>query len=82
MIVKFWGVRGSYPTSRADVLKYGGNTSCVSVQIDDKLLVIDAGSGVRLLGEEIDARVKDVYFHPDTSPQGSFGRISFLQSAI
>ncbi len=62
MIVKFWGVRGSYTTSRAEVLKYGGNTSCVSIQINDKLLIIDAGSGVRILGDEIDDRVTDVYF--------------------
>ena len=62
MIVKFWGVRGSYPTCRAGVNKYGGNTSCVSIQINDKLLVIDAGSGVRLLGDAIADEVTDIYF--------------------
>lgn len=61
MIIKFWGVRGSYPISRVGALKYGGNTSCVSVQINDKLLVIDAGSGVRILGDELDEKVKDIY---------------------
>lgn len=61
MIIKFWGVRGSYPISRAEVLKYGGNTSCVSIQINDKLLVIDAGSGVRILGDHLDEKVKDIY---------------------
>ncbi len=62
MIVKFWGVRGSYPISDARALKYGGNTSCVSVQIGNKLLVIDAGSGVRLLGEALGDEVTDIYF--------------------
>lgn len=62
MIVKFWGVRGSYPISDAKALKYGGNTSCVSVQIDNKLLVIDAGSGVRLLGNALGEEITDIYF--------------------
>ncbi|MEM8485484.1 MAG: MBL fold metallo-hydrolase [Bacteroidota bacterium] len=62
MIVKFWGVRGSYPISDARALKYGGNTSCVSVQIDNKLLVIDAGSGVRILGDALGDEVTDIYF--------------------
>ncbi len=62
MIVKFWGVRGSYPTSRAGVLRYGGNTSCVSVQIGSKLLVLDAGSGVVQLGEQLDDQITDIYF--------------------
>lgn len=62
MIIKFWGVRGSYPTARAGVLRYGGNTSCVSVQIGEKLLVLDAGSGVRLLGDALEPEVTDIYF--------------------
>ena len=62
MIVKFWGVRGSYTTSRAGVLRYGGNTSCVSVQIEDRLLVIDAGSGVIQLGVELGTHISDVFF--------------------
>lgn len=62
MRVKFWGVRGSYPTSRAGVLRYGGNTSCVSIQIEDRLLVIDAGSGVVQLGEELGSQISEVFF--------------------
>ena len=61
MILKFWGVRGSFPTSRAGVSRYGGNTSCVSIQINDKLLVIDAGSGIRILGDELAGEIKDIY---------------------
>ena len=62
MIVKFWGVRGSYPTSRAGVLKYGGNTSCVSVQVGAQLLILDAGSGVVQLGEHLEDQISDIYF--------------------
>lgn len=50
MKVQFWGVRGSTPCSSPDLLRYGGNTSCVSVQCDNSLLIFDAGSGIRDLG--------------------------------
>ena len=62
MIVQFWGVRGSFTTAQADVLRYGGNTSCVSVSIADQILVLDAGSGVRLLGQELTKAVREIYF--------------------
>lgn len=67
MIVKFWGVRGSFPVSRKEILRYGGNTSCVSVQIGNKMLVIDAGMGAVMLGDALHNRlwgqeVTDIYF--------------------
>lgn len=50
----FWGVRGSFPISSRDMIKYGGNTSCISLQLDDdNLLIIDAGSGIKNLGDSI-----------------------------
>ncbi len=49
--MKFWGVRGSFPCPQTNRLRYGGNTSCVSLQIDQKLLVLDAGTGIRELGQ-------------------------------
>ena len=61
MVVKFWGVRGSFTTARADVLRYGGNTSCVSVTLGKRLLVFDAGSGIRLLGEAIEPSIREVF---------------------
>ena len=61
MIVKFWGVRGSYTTVRPEALRYGGYTSCVSFEIGDKLLVIDAGSGFRVLGNAIGEDIKEIY---------------------
>jgi phosphoribosyl 1,2-cyclic phosphodiesterase len=51
MIVRIWGTRGSYPVARADVLRYGGNTTCVEVRVGDRCIVLDAGTGLRNLGD-------------------------------
>ena len=51
--VKFRGVRGSYPTPRANFLRFGGNTSCVEVGLGENLLVLDAGTGIVDLGNEL-----------------------------
>lgn len=51
MTVKIWGVRGSIPTPGPNTFRYGGNTSCVSVEIGPFLLILDAGSGIRPLGK-------------------------------
>lgn len=51
MEVTFWGVRGSIPAPGPGTVRYGGNTSCVSVQTDSgQLLVLDCGTGARNLG--------------------------------
>jgi phosphoribosyl 1,2-cyclic phosphodiesterase len=47
----FWGVRGSTPTPREDCLGFGGNTSCLEVLSQDRRFVLDAGSGIRELGD-------------------------------
>jgi phosphoribosyl 1,2-cyclic phosphodiesterase len=51
--LKFWGVRGSIPTPGPTTVRYGGNTSCCELRFDDKLFVMDAGSGLRVLGNEL-----------------------------
>lgn len=51
--IKFWGTRGSNPVSGAKYVRYGGNTSCLEVHHKDDLVIIDAGSGIRPLGETI-----------------------------
>lgn len=51
--VKFRGVRGSYPIADKDYLKYGGNTACVEVKVGGNLVIIDAGTGLINLGEEL-----------------------------
>ena len=51
MRIRVWGCRGSIATPGADTVKYGGNTSCVEVQLDDGVtIVLDAGTGMRALG--------------------------------
>ncbi len=49
--VTFWGVRGSIPCPGPSTMKYGGNTACIEVRLDpdDRLMIIDAGSGIREL---------------------------------
>lgn len=54
MFIKFWGTRGSVPVPGKDTLKYGGNTPCVEIRTsDNKLLILDAGTGIRELGNNL-----------------------------
>jgi phosphoribosyl 1,2-cyclic phosphodiesterase len=54
MKLRFWGVRGSYPVPGSDTVRYGGNTSCVEVRLNDgTLIILDAGSGLRELGKQL-----------------------------
>jgi phosphoribosyl 1,2-cyclic phosphodiesterase len=51
MQVKIWGARGSVPSPGPETVRYGGNTSCVQVTLDDgTILALDAGTGIRNLG--------------------------------
>jgi len=74
MQVKFWGVRGSTPTPQPENLRYGGNTSCVEVRVEDRLYIFDCGTGFRVLGHQlaqehgvkpIEAHVFVSHFHWD-----------------
>ena len=51
--VRFWGVRGSIPTPGVATRLVGGNTSCVEIRAGDEVVILDAGSGVRALGEKL-----------------------------
>jgi phosphoribosyl 1,2-cyclic phosphodiesterase len=54
MKVRFWGTRGSLATPGRETARYGGNTSCVEIQgSDGGVLVLDAGTGIRALGEHL-----------------------------
>jgi phosphoribosyl 1,2-cyclic phosphodiesterase len=53
MLVKFWGVHGSLPRPGPSTLKYGGNTACVEVRCGKDLIIFDAGTGIRELGEDL-----------------------------
>ena len=55
MIVQIWGIRGSVASAGPQTARYGGNTACVEVRSDDGTLVIlDAGTGIQRLGNEIE----------------------------
>lgn len=57
MKLKFYGVRGSISSPGPDTVHYGGNTSCVFLETDDEsLIVFDAGTGIRKLGDDLLAR--------------------------
>ena len=51
MSLRFWGVRGSVPCPDADALRYGGNTACVEIRCGEHVLIFDAGTGIRRLGD-------------------------------
>jgi phosphoribosyl 1,2-cyclic phosphodiesterase len=54
--VKFWGVRGSYPTPGAGTVKYGGNTASVEIRAGERTIILDAGTGIIPLGRELAGR--------------------------
>lgn len=52
MLVRFWGVRGSSAVPGSLTERYGGNTSCISIDLTPSdTLIVDAGTGIRELGE-------------------------------
>lgn len=53
MEVRFWGVRGSVASSGSAVARIGGNTSCVEVESQGHRLILDAGTGLRALGDAL-----------------------------
>jgi phosphoribosyl 1,2-cyclic phosphodiesterase len=57
--IRFWGVRGSYAAPFPTHLKVGGNTSCVEVNVDDTVLICDAGTGIIPLGNKLVAEAKN-----------------------
>ncbi len=72
MKIRFWGVRGSIPTPGKDTVVFGGNTSCVSVEFGDNVIIFDAGTGIRLcgnylmsLGGKVEAAVMISHTHWD-----------------
>ena len=51
MRIKMWGVRGSIPTPGPDTVEFGGNTSCYEVRAGGAVIILDGGTGIRLLGQ-------------------------------
>ena len=63
--IKFRGVRGSYPVSKKGFLEYGGNTSCVEVNVGGHLIILDAGTGLIDSGDEL----MEKYISSGVTPQ-------------
>jgi phosphoribosyl 1,2-cyclic phosphodiesterase len=49
----FYGTRGSIPTPGKNTVKYGGNTACILLEAEGHKLIIDAGTGLKLVGEKL-----------------------------
>ncbi len=68
---RFWGTRGAVSSPTRQSVKYGGNTACVEVRCGEKILILDAGSGFRLLGldlqeqNKLDFELFFTHFHYD-----------------
>jgi phosphoribosyl 1,2-cyclic phosphodiesterase len=64
MRIKLWGTRGSIAVPGKDTTLYGGNTTCLEITLDSgKKVIIDAGTGIRLLGQKLIAEKEklDIY---------------------
>jgi ribonuclease BN (tRNA processing enzyme) len=62
MRMKIWGCRGSLAAPGASKLRYGGDTSCVEVRLSDgTLVVLDAGTGIRELGDQLESGIGEVH---------------------
>lgn len=62
MLIRCWGARGSVPVSGGDYLRYGGDTACIEVRTKQgSIVIIDAGTGIRRLGNLLLAEEKHDY---------------------
>lgn len=61
MRLRLWGTRGSIPAPGPETVRYGGNTSCVEVIGEEPghRLILDSGTGIRHLGNAIEAALPD-----------------------
>jgi len=66
MLIKCWGSRGSIPVSGREYIKYGGDSTCMEIRPKDgRVIIIDAGTGIRGLGKTLQkekCRKVEMYF--------------------
>ena len=63
--VRFWGVRGSIACSGPTTARYGGNTSSLEVRCGGRMILFDAGTGIRYLGRTLNGSLpldSDIFF--------------------
>ena len=54
MIIRCWGSRGSIPVSGKEYIRYGGDTTCLEIRTQsDDIIIVDAGTGIRRLGNSL-----------------------------
>lgn len=53
LAIRFWGVRGTVPCPGEATVRYGGNTACVEMRCGGRRLIFDAGTGLRVLGNQL-----------------------------
>lgn len=95
MLLKFYGVRGSYPVPGSETVKYGGNTTCVTITKEVKgktvRIILDSGSGIVKLGKDIMKNLKNevqpitmlfTHLHPDHTTEFPFFAPNFLSSTV
>jgi phosphoribosyl 1,2-cyclic phosphodiesterase len=64
MEIRFWGTRGSIPSPGPTTLEFGGNTTCLEVVLrSGRRIVIDGGTGIRLLGQYLQTTVATIRIH-------------------
>lgn len=64
MEITFWGTRGSIAAPGPETVVYGGNTTCVEVTLSSgHTVIIDAGTGMRNLGDSLIERKPDLHLH-------------------
>jgi phosphoribosyl 1,2-cyclic phosphodiesterase len=63
MRVTFWGVRGTFPATGAAFARYGGDTMCIEVECGATRIVLDAGSGLRALGAQLNVQDEPIVAH-------------------
>ena len=67
-LVKFRGVRGSFPTAKKNFLEFGGNTASVEVRCGKQLIILDAGTGIIDIGYDV---IKDSIINQDKTPHNA-----------
>ncbi len=54
MLIRCWGSRGSIPVSGQEYIRYGGDTTCLEIRTaSDDIIIVDAGTGIRRLGNHL-----------------------------